>query len=40
METKPHLFFESTGAKIGDNEPVHANSRIEFNVIVPAPTTT
>lgn len=39
VSTKPHL-FHSTGAKILDNELIPSNARIEFNVIVPVPTTT
>ena len=35
---KPQLFFESTGTKLGDNEDVPANSRLEYNVIMPATT--
>ena len=37
---KPHLFYESTGAKIAENELVPSESRLEYNVIAPAATTT
>jgi len=36
MTQKPQLFYESSGAKIGDAELVPKNSRLEYNVIMPA----
>lgn len=39
MATKPQLFYAGNGAKLGDNELVPKNSRLEYNIVMPAVTT-